>query len=287
MQTTTFGVLCEKYLNILEHGDLRPATLRRYWAHYRRLEWYLGSRQVKHITYAVLEDTKVRISDLAPKTVYDMFGFLKTFLVWCVKREDIDLKVVPPFPKLSKYMGLRKIVDKETQANIIEKIKTLYVHAPKAHLGAQILATYPKIRPGELMQVTEAHLDLTDGWITIPAPKEQREPKKIKLTDKHITLLRANVSGNPDRKLLSFEDGRPFGRDYLYDAWTKACRELGIEGISLYAGTKHSTATALAKVYPYKMVKEAAGVSSRAMERYINISEEDVVALYESASEEL
>jgi hypothetical protein len=39
-------------------------------------------------------------------------------------------------------------------------------------------------------------------------------------------------------------DGR-FGRDYLYKWWKEACRNLEVEGVDLYGGTRHSSARGL------------------------------------------
>jgi hypothetical protein len=43
--------------------------------------------------------------------------------------------------------------------------------------------------------------------------------------------------------------GQPFGNKYLYKGWIKACENLGVEGLDLYGGTRHTTTTELAKRY--------------------------------------
>ena len=40
------------------------------------------------------------------------------------------------------------------------------------------------------------------------------------------------------------QTGDQFGKDYFYKWWKKACTNLGIDGVDLYGGTRHSTATA-------------------------------------------
>jgi len=276
-----FSRLCERFIDVLDSRDIRSSTLRRYRNHYVNLEKHLGNIPVTDIDYGVLEDMKVGL-DLAPKTAYDMFGFLKAFMRWCIDRGFLDK--LPKVPKCSKRMGMRKVLDKVSQAEVVKTTYRLFNHEPMTGVGVELLSTYPKIRPGELRQVRVRDLDLKGGWLTVPKPKEQDDPKKVKLIDRHVEILRRVTGGNPDQYLLSFKGGKRFGRDYLYNAWGKACDELGIEGVPLYPGTKHTSATALAKEFPYKMVKEAAGISSRAMERYIQIGEVDVVSLYESAA---
>ena len=40
--------------------------------------------------------------------------------------------------------------------------------------------------------------------------------------------------------LQSIKDCQPFGKKYFYKWWGKAYKELGIEGIDMYGGTRHS-----------------------------------------------
>ncbi|MGD9950751.1 MAG: hypothetical protein AB7U29_20105 [Desulfobulbus sp.] len=37
--------------------------------------------------------------------------------------------------------------------------------------------------------------------------------------------------------------GAPFGDHFLYDWWKRACKNLGIEDVDLYGGTRHSSAS--------------------------------------------
>ncbi len=281
MNKRGFDRLCERYLEVLADGEVRPSTLRRYNNHYVNIEKYLGNVTVRKIDYGMLEDMKVAMPH-APKTIYDAFDFLKAFMRWCVARGY--MKELPVFPRISKRMGMRAILDKGTQREVVKEVYRIYEHEPRAALGIELLATYPKIRPGELRQVRECDLDLIDGWLTVPCPKEQGHPKKVKLINEHVERLSSITTGNPTAYLLSFKNGHRFGRDYIYNAWRKACLSLNITGVPLYPGTKHTSATHLAKNFPDRMVREATGVSSAAFERYININQADVVSLYESAA---
>jgi len=280
-----FEVLCEKFLEILGGRNLRPATIRAYTNCYRNCAGFLGNTPVAQIDFGTLEDLVAHLGEkLSHKTIYDTLSFLKTFLRWCRVRGY--LRDIPEMPRCSREMGMRDILDKKTQKAVLETIRDLYWEsAPSVYIGILLLATYPKIRPAELRQVEcKKHIDLEGGWITIPSPKESKNPKRIKLIKGHIELLREHINGKTQFYLLSFPSGKRMGRDYLYAAWKKACMEMGIVGVSLYPGTKHTTATDLAKKFPYKMVKEAAGITSEAMERYLNFTELDVVSLYEEAN---
>ena len=285
-----FEKLGEKFLAI-KRFDLRPEGYRRYLYHYKTCADALGETSVRHIDYTLLEDLKFELlARLAPKTVYDTFGFLRTFLVWCLERRE--LKKLPRFPKLSKKMGMRKILDKATQTRVLEKVYELYWKSvPRACVGIEFLCTYPKIRPGELRQVQEKNIDLKNATLTIPRPKERDDPKGVMLLQKHVELIRSLPAGLPELYFLRYDYpvkgrrvGQRLGRDYLYNAWRKSCAKLGVEGVPLYPGTKHTTASDLARKFPERLVKQTTGHTSKAFERYLVLGEEDCVTLYEEAS---
>ncbi|WDP88584.1 MAG: hypothetical protein HUN04_02030 [Desulfobacter sp.] len=64
--------------------------------------------------------------------------------------------------------------------------------------------------------------------------------------------------------------GKQFGPKYFKVWWDKACKNLGIEGVDLYGGTKHSTVTALGQVMtPEQIQRGATGHTSDAFKRYM------------------
>jgi integrase len=163
-------------------------------------------------------------------------------------------------------------------------------HAPRACIGIELLCTYPKIRPAELRQVKEKHIDLKNLTITIPSPKEQDEPKVVNILPVHGKLIRSLPRGFPKMYFLRYDYpvkgrrvGDRFGRDYLYHVWRRACKALGVEGVPLYPGTKHTTISDWARRYPEARVQQAAGVLSNAIKRYMVLGKEDCVSLYKEA----
>ena len=284
-----FSVLGEKFLAV-KKLDLRPEGYRRYKYHFRTCSGELKGIPVTQIDYGVLEDLKCTLlARLAPKTVYDTFGFLKAFLAWCLDRGEIDS--TPRYPKLSKKMGMRKILDKPTQAKVVNKVYEMYWgHAPRACLGIEMLCTYPKIRPNELRQAQEKHIDLKSGVLVIPEPKEGVDPKTIQLLPEHVDLIKSLPRGFPEMYFLRYDYpvkgrrvGQRFGRDYLYHVWRKACVTLDLKGVPLYPGTKHTTISDWARRYSTARIQQAAGVISKAIERYTVLGEEDCVSLYKEA----
>jgi hypothetical protein len=75
-------------------------------------------------------------------------------------------------------------------------------------------------------------------------------------------------------------------RDCLWKAWHKACFNLGIEGVDLYGGTRHSSATDLRKYFSPEQIKQATMHSTnKAFERYFQVQVEDIVKMYQRTAD--
>ena len=65
-------------------------------------------------------------------------------------------------------------------------------------------------------------------------------------------------------------EGTQFGPKFFKKWWDQACNNLGIEGVDLYGGTKHSTVTALGKLMTPEQIKRGVtGHVSDAFKRYM------------------
>lgn len=107
------------------------------------------------------------------------------------------------------------------------------------------------IRPLELINIQEKHIDLQNGFIFIPHPKEKR-PKIVPLIEEDIKILEKFPAGMPDlyffrrtAGISGCKAGEQFGPRYLYKWWKKACENLQVIGVDLYGGTRHSSVVAL------------------------------------------
>ena len=71
------------------------------------------------------------------------------------------------------------------------------------------------------------------------------------------------------------------GKQRLYRDWKEACRNLGIEGVDLYRGTKHSTAMGLRAVATFEEVRKMTGhTTNKAFDRYLQLQGEVMKELY-------
>ena len=77
-------------------------------------------------------------------------------------------------------------------------------------------------------------------------------------------------------------ENEQFGNKYLYKYWKKACANLGIDGVDLYGGTKHSTVKALRKKHsPEEIRHKGTGhKTNKAFDRYFTIDDDDSQQLY-------
>jgi integrase len=172
-------------------------------------------------------------------------------------------------------MAFRQTVDIPTQEAILADIRT---HEPfRVWLCVKWLATYIAIRPGEMRGLSEGQVDRARGVLIIPHPKEKR-PKVIPLIPEDLEIVRALP--------LAFDQNAPFfrheriiigrtkagdrlGQNSIYRAWRRACARLGVQGVSLYPGTKHSTAMGLRAVAtPEKIKSMTLHSTSAAFHRY-------------------
>ena len=182
---------------------------------------------------------------------------MKQFWQWAEDRYNI-----PPIKKWPKIghvqMAFRQTVSIEIQDRVLHDIKE---HEPfRIWLAVKWLATYIAIRPGEMRSLTEGQVDRVGGRLIIPHPKEKRA-KIIPLIQEDIDLIKSvPLTFDQSEPFFRHESGdkmkgQPFGHDLLYRAWKRACTRLGITGVSIYPGTKHSTTCGLREVATPEEIK--------------------------------
>lgn len=265
-----FATQAQKWLSI-KRNQVRP----RYYSNLNNYmtravaEW--GQTNIKVIQYGHIEDFLYNISNISDKTRHNIKICISEFFKWVSKRERIPM---PDIPEVPYELGWRNIIDISTQQSIINEVGEIsYSINPKIWLGIKWLSTYISVRPGELISVREGQINLNMGGLVIPDPKE-KIPKIIYLLQEDIEYLRNMPRGLPELYFFrhchskGVKKGSKFGPGYLYKWWKRACKNLGIKGIDLYGGTRHSTTTALGKICTPEEVKDATGHVSKAFERY-------------------
>lgn len=86
---------------------------------------------------------------------------------------------MPIFPDIEYELGYRTITDIDTQEEIIKKVFDMtYDLNPKIWLGIDLLATYVNLRPGDLLKLQEADVDIIHGELTFHYPTKRKTSLK-------------------------------------------------------------------------------------------------------------
>jgi hypothetical protein len=265
-----FSNLADKWLE-LKRQQVKPRSFNNLRNYIEKAAGIWGNANIKNIRYGHIEDFLFS-QPVSSKTCSNIKSCLHSFFKWVSRREGIPM---PDFPEVAFELGWRNIIDIDTQQAIIEEVKRITWEVNhKIWFGIHCLATYVSVRPGELMAVKERFINIRLGGVVIPHPKEKR-PKIVYLLPEDIEFIKSLPQGLPDLYFFRHGPGRSgvasgakFGPRYLYKWWKKACSSLGIEGVDLYGGTRHSTVTALGRICTPEEVKDATGHTSEAFERY-------------------
>jgi integrase len=261
--------------------------------HIKLAATFFQDMNVKEIRYGNVEDFLKSIKGLSDKTKHNILSTLHSFFAWTKKRQDIA--EMPDFPIVNFVLGYRHTIGKDVQWQILDEIKRLtYSMNPKIWLGVKWLTTYISIRPGELRTLTEGNIDLENGYLFFPHPKEKHY-KSVPILKEDVDYIK-EIGLSPFSAMPFFrhtqiykQDAqlaeKQFGQHLFYDWWKTACKNLGIECVDLYGGTRHSSARALRKTRTPEEIKKATMHSTnKAFDRYFDIEADDVRSIYQDTA---
>lgn len=267
----------------------KPKTARNMKPHIRHAQSYFQNRNVKELKCGDFEDflNTLKLSD---KTKHNIISTMRVFYKWMLRRQEIT--EMPEFPEVSFVLGYRHTVDKSTQRTIIDEVKRICPN-PKVYLGIKWLATYFSARPAEMIKLREGEIDTGNGYLYFPHPKEKRF-KSVPILPEDIEIIKSFPLSDPSmpffrhiKGIKGCDENQPFGIKYFYKWWIRACSNLGINGIDLYGGTRHSTVRALRKYHSPEEIKEAAmSKTNKAFERYLGqANDSDILSVYQRGTE--
>jgi len=235
-------------------GDMSPTTLREY-ERYARDDGHFsfgGGRSIHEVTKAALYDWSMWLADrnLAPKTRKNVMGAFHSFLGHLLDREEIARIPRFPWPKVPEHSP--QILPPAVVDAVLAEI-------PEERRGPFYAMADMGLRPGEARALDVAHFDFSEGWLTVSkAVKGPRLDSPIRET-KTGTIRRVPVSARLSDwiKLHVDKQGRlrqtplfmnpatqtRWTHSAFRRTWVAACQGAGVEGVSLYEGTKHSFAT--------------------------------------------
>lgn len=281
-----FITLSEKWLTIKEQ-EVKPRSFSNLERYMRNAAHEWGDRNIKEIGFSEIEDFLLS-QKVSNKTKSNIKSCFNSFWEWLVHRRIIIRSQFPEMPAVKYKLGYRKIVDKDTQNKIVDEVYKLTYHKnPRIWLGIKWLCTYIAIRPGELLKVQEQDVNTRIGAFVLKHTKEGHE-KVVPMLENDKLLINELPVGMPDlpffrhgKGISGCKSGQPFGEKYLYKWWKKACSNLGVEGVDLYGGTRHSSATALKDVCSPEQIKAGTMHSTnKAFERYFQRNSQDAIDIY-------
>jgi len=266
---------------------LRPGGYRSLRSLILHCELAWRGRNIKAIDYRQVEILVTGLK-LSVKTKVNLLGALKQFWKWAGLVYGVD--ALPGWPSPGRVeMAYRKTISLSVQESIIKNINE---YEPwRVWVCVKWLATYIAVRPSEMLGLREMDIDRARGLLTIFDHKNpSRSVKIIPLTVSDQALI-ALVKPADDLSWPFFRhDGRrghapagmAFRRQMIWAAWKRACGRLGIHGVDLYGGTKHSTAVGLRDKLGYEEVRKMTGhTTNRAFDRYIQLQGVALRGLYE------
>jgi len=288
-QPLAFNRLAKQWLKH-KRSVVRPGTFRNLKNYIIKAVSEWGNTNIKGIGYAEIEDFLYG-QDVSNKTRSNMKSCFHDFWQWLRRRRVITVDQVPEFPEIKYELGWRRIIDIETQQAIVEAVQEMTRSInPKIYIGLRLLCTYPDIRPGELINVREKDIIFDPGVISIRRPKEKK-PKAIFLLEEDVELMRSIPRGLPDlfyfrhtKGVSGAQAGARFGDKYFYKWWKRGCEVVGIEGVDLYGGTRHSTVYSLRKILSPEQIRRGSGhETNEAFERYFQRDINDARMVYQAA----
>lgn len=185
-----------------------------------------------------------------------------------------DIGKMPKFPKFDAPEPDFKIIDLDQQDAVIEKIKD---PMDKAYI---LFTAREMVRPSETRALCWDDLDFKHDRVVIRRHfslnelRETTKSKRIKVLplDREVKESLQRVPQHITSPFVFQKNGRPYSESYARKLWNRITSEMGIK-ISLYQGTRHSSATEAANRVGMDRVQEFLGHTRSAMtKRYAKMN---------------
>lgn len=253
-----------------------PSYLKSLGVYLNKFQSFFGKTDIRDINAKMIEEFYLSLNH-SPKYVWNIMSALHKMLNDAKRWEDIRGDV-PLFPSFEIPEPETKTIDLDDQDKIISGI-------PDQMDRVFILFTAREmVRPSETRALQWDDIDLKHDRVTIrrhfsinqirPATKA----KQIKIlpldgeVKNSLSYLPLHISS--PFVFWKGKMGRPFSESWARKVWKRVSREMGIE-ISLYQGTRHSSATEAVNRVGIDATQEFLHHTNRAMtKRYAKINPE-------------
>ena len=258
----------------VERGLKAPSYIKAVRVYVRKLQNFFGDTDIRDIGTKVVFDFYLSLS-ASPKYIKNIMDGFEKMLHDAFDWEDIG--VMPKFPTVDTPEADIKTIPLDTQDAIIRSIPDQMDRTFILFLARLML------RPCEPRALYWEDVDFGRHKVHIrrhfslnvirPATKS----KNVKILPLDVELEQA-LQSLPRHLTSPFvfwkRNGHPFSESWARKLWKKVSQEMGVD-ISLYSGTKHSSATELADREGVDFTQEFIGHTNRAMtKRYIKANPE-------------
>jgi len=229
--------------------------------------------------------------DKAPKTIFNIMAVLHKIFVDA--RRDEVIQQIPNFPSELRASELPepdwRWADEATQAQIFEHLapEDLYFIMFQACHGT---------RTGETRALQHQDIDLVNDRITIRRAFSERDLKDHTKTKKNRTLpldrlwkeiyLSRPRAIDPRGFVFTNKKGKPYSVGHMWQRWCEACKKAGVQGLTLYAGTRHSLASQAANrgVSIYMIATFLGHTDTKTSQRYAHLDTDPLRQVLRSAA---
>ncbi len=243
-------------------GELSPGTIRDYKGYVNNYYPFFHDIDVRDITLEQLTDFKDTLDHVSIKTRKNIVNALRSFFFWLKERGVI--KEMPVFPKIKGDDSKnRQAIDTESQDEVLKRI-------PDIHKGIIEFLMETGLRPGEVCALLVEHIDpkrsiaridRTFSGNKLRETTKQKKKRIIPLSYKALEIVQGNMEAKLPSQFLFINPTTK--KNYLPDTlWRIWKCNSGLDGITLYEGTRHSFGSQLIQNNDIMFVKELMGHST-------------------------
>ena len=251
--------LANQWLEWIERSDeLEPYTVYSYRGHVvREFKWW-GHCTIDDVSWDGLDKwVNVMRSRLAPQTILNVLGTMRSFLRWYRMRDKSY--VIPEFPRVKR--GKHK---KPVTMSLFDQAAVLAA-IPEDDRGIFLSYAHLTLRQGEGRACLVEHYDFKRRELWVGDAMKGSGPNALRgdtktgecgrypvseelaeWIERHVpsaARFRGNVPLFPNPRT-----GNVYSRNTIQDIWRKACLVAGVDHVPPYRATKHSTLSELARV---------------------------------------
>jgi integrase len=258
----------------VDSGKKAPSYLKSLLAHVRKHQQpFFNDKDIREIGTKEVYEFYLSLKQ-APHYVKNIMDTLENMLGDAFDWEDI--KVMPKFPKVEVPEPETRIIDLDQQDIIIDGIGN---SMDRAFI---LLTAREMVRPSETRALQWEDVDLKHDRITI---RRHFSLNQLKVATKAKQIKYLPLDGEVKKALQLLprhiaspfvfwkgKDGKPFSESWARKVWKLVSLSLGTS-ISLYAGTRHSSATEAVNRVGLDATQEFLHHTSRAMtKRYAKVN---------------